>query len=58
MRNHDLAKGAGLAGALLLAMPAFELLLGAGGVGPVHLVVGSFGLVLLGVSAANAIRGA
>jgi len=52
MRNHDLAKGAWLAGALLVAMPALDLIVGAGSVGPVHAIVGSFGLVLFTVAAA------
>lgn len=52
MRNRDLAIGAWLAGALLVAMPALDLLVGAGSAGPVHAIVGSFGLVLFAVAAA------
>jgi hypothetical protein len=51
MRNRNLASGATLAGALLFAMPALDLILGAADPGPVHAVVGSFGLLLFAVAA-------
>jgi hypothetical protein len=51
----NLASGATLAGALLFAMPALDLILGAADPSPVHAVVGSFGLLLFAVAAvANA----
>jgi hypothetical protein len=53
--NRDLARGAGLAGALLLAMPVLDLIVRAGSVRPVHVVLGTFGLVLFALAAkANA----
>ena len=57
MRNHDLAIGVGLAGALLVAMPALDLLLGTGGAGPIHLIAGSSGLAYLTIAVAKARKG-
>ena len=51
MRNRNLASGATLAGAVLFAMPALDLILGAGDPSPVHAVVGAFGLLLFAVAA-------
>ena len=51
MNNRDFANGAALAGALLVAMPLLDLLLGGGGTAAVQAVVGSCGLALLAVSA-------
>ena len=52
MNNLSLSNGAGLAGTALIAMSLLDLLLGTDSPGPVHAVVGSFGLVLLAISAA------
>lgn len=52
MRNRDFANGAALAGALLLAMPFLDLLLGGESAAAVRAVVGSCGLALLALSAA------
>ncbi len=51
MRNRDFANGAALAGALLLAMPFLDLLLGGESAAAVRAVLGSCGLGLLAVSA-------
>jgi hypothetical protein len=49
--NSDVAKGAGLAGGVLLAFPALHLL--AGGIaGPVHAIVSTMALALLAVCGA------
>jgi hypothetical protein len=51
MRNRDHAIGAALAGALLLALPFLDLLLGGEGAAAVRAVVGSCGLGLLALAA-------
>jgi hypothetical protein len=57
--NRDLARGAGLAGALLVAMPALDLIVRTGSVTPVHAVLGTFGLMLFAlVARAHAGQGA
>jgi hypothetical protein len=50
--NRDSAYGAALAGALLLALPFLDLLLGGDTAAIVRAVVGSCGLGLLALSAA------
>jgi hypothetical protein len=48
MKNdRDLARGAGLAGALLLALPILDLLLRGGGLATVRAVVAACGLALI-----------
>jgi len=47
MNNRDFARGAGLAGALLIAMPVLDLLLGGGGSAAVRAIVGACGIALL-----------
>ena len=55
--NRNLASGATLAGALLFAMPALDLILGTAPASAVHAVVGFFGLLLFVIAAvANAGR--
>ena len=46
MRNRSLEHGATIAGLLLAAIPALDLLLGAGDAGPVHVLVAFAGLGL------------
>jgi hypothetical protein len=46
--------GAGLAGSVLCAIPPLDLLMQAGPVGPIHLVVGIFGLALVWAALAPA----
>jgi hypothetical protein len=48
--NRDYATGAALAGALLVALPFLDLLLGGEGAAAVRAAVGSCGLALLAVS--------
>ena len=50
MRNRDLARGAALAGALLVAVPILEYVLGGKGPAAARVLVGSFGLVFLFLS--------
>jgi hypothetical protein len=47
--SRDVAWGAALAGALLLALPALDVLLGRG-LGAVHSVLGATGLALITVA--------
>jgi hypothetical protein len=51
MRNRDIAKGAALAGVLLLAVPILEFVLGGKGPTAARVLVGSFGVVFLFLSA-------
>jgi hypothetical protein len=51
--NRDYATGAALAGALLVALPVLDLLLGGEGAAAVRAFVGSSGLALLAVYAAR-----
>jgi hypothetical protein len=51
MRNRHLASGAALAGALLVAMPVLQVLLGGEGGAAVRAIVGACGLALLALSA-------
>jgi hypothetical protein len=53
MRNRDLARGAAIAGALLVAMPFLDHVFGGEGPAAVRAVVGSCGLALLALSAAS-----
>jgi hypothetical protein len=55
MRNPDVAIGARLAGALLVAMPFLDVIAGVRDPGPVHAIVGFFGLALLAADAAKTI---
>ena len=52
MNNRDYATGAALAGALLLALPFLDLVLGGEGAAALRAVVGSCGLGLLALWAA------
>jgi hypothetical protein len=51
MNDRNVASGATLAGALLFAMPALDLILGATQASAVHAVVASVGLLLFAVAA-------
>jgi len=51
MRNSHVSLGAGIAGAVLLAMPVLHMVLGAGAPDAVDAIVGLFGFILLAVSA-------
>ena len=55
MKNLDLAIGARVAGALLIAMPVFDVIVGVRNPGPVHAIVGFFGLALFAIDAATTI---
>ncbi len=55
MRNPDLAAGARLAGALLIAIPVLDIIVGVRDLGPIHAIVGFFGLALFAVDAATTI---
>jgi hypothetical protein len=50
MTYRDASRGAAIAGAVLFAMPLLEVLYGLGSPGPVHLVIGSFGLAPVALS--------
>lgn len=50
MTYREARRGAAIAGAVLFAMPVLEVLYGWGTPGPVHLVVGSLGIVLVTLS--------
>lgn len=52
MRNSNVSVGAGIAGAVLFAAPALDLMLGAGVPDAVHAILGALGLALLASSAA------
>jgi len=56
MLKFRIALSALFAGILLLGMPVFDVVLGAGSPGVVHAIVGGFGVALLAISAA-AMRG-
>ena len=51
MRNSNVSLGAGIAGAVLLAVPVLHMILGASAPGVVDAIVGLFGFILLAVSA-------
>jgi hypothetical protein len=53
MRKHDYATGAALAGALLIALPVLDLVLGGEGAAAARALVGTCGLALLAVFAAR-----
>jgi hypothetical protein len=53
MNERHANSGAGLAGALLIAMPVLDLSWGSGSAGVVHAIVGFFGLAMVAVSAAG-----
>lgn len=53
MRNSNISLGAGIAGAVLLALPVFRMILGADAPGAVDAIVGLFGFILLAVSATH-----
>lgn len=53
MRNPDRALGARIAGALLVAVPALDIIVGVRAPGPVHAIVGYIGLALLAVDSAS-----
>ena len=50
MTSKEARRGAALAGAVLLSMPLIDALLATAAPGLVHLVVGSFGAMLIAVS--------
>lgn len=50
MRNSNVSLGAGIAGAVLLAVPVLHMILGASAPGVVDAIVGLFGFILLAVS--------
>jgi hypothetical protein len=47
MTYREARTGAAIAGAALLSIPTIEVLYGMGSPGPVHFLVGSFGLALV-----------
>jgi hypothetical protein len=51
MTHREARRGAAIAGGLLFAMPAMDVLLGTGSLGLVHFIVGSFGATLVALSA-------
>lgn len=55
MRNHDHAIGARLAGALLIAIPVLDVIVGVRDPGPVHAIVGFFGIALFALASAISI---
>ncbi len=54
MTYRDARRGAAISGAILFALPLAEVLYGLGTPGPVHFIVGSLGLALLGLSGRRA----
>lgn len=50
MIYREARTGAAVAGALLLSLPALDVLIGTASLGFVHFAVGSFGLALIGLS--------
>jgi hypothetical protein len=56
MRNRNLSIGARIAGACLIAMPVLDLIVGGRGPGPVHAIIGFFGIALFAVDAALTIE--
>ncbi|MGH8631524.1 MAG: hypothetical protein ACREU7_12290 [Burkholderiales bacterium] len=54
MRNLEARAGAALAGAMLICLPAIELLWGRGMPGAAHAITAIFGVALLASSAAGA----
>lgn len=50
MTYREARRGAAIAGAMLLGMPLMEVAYGMASPGPLHFVVGSFGLALIVVS--------
>jgi hypothetical protein len=50
MIHREARTGAAIAGALLLALPALDVLLGAGSPGLVNFAVGGFGVALIALS--------
>jgi hypothetical protein len=50
MTYREARRGAAIAGALLTGLPVVEVLYGLGTPGPVHFVMGVFGLALLGIA--------
>ena len=55
MTNSHVSLGAGIAGAVLLAVPVLRMLFGAPGPVAVDAIVGVFGVVLLALSATVAV---
>jgi hypothetical protein len=47
MTYREARTGAAIAGAVLLAMPTVDVLYGMSGAGPMHFLVGSFGLAMV-----------
>ena len=54
MTYRQARRGAAIAGATLFALPLVEVLYGLGTPGPVHFIVGSLGVALLGLSGRRA----
>jgi hypothetical protein len=50
MTYRNAKTGAAIAGAVLFAMPVLEVFIGIGSPGPVHLLVGTMGAVLIALS--------
>jgi hypothetical protein len=57
MRRNDFAFGAGLAGALLVAIAAFDFAWVSDGLGPVHAIVGLSGGAMLAASFSAGLAG-
>jgi hypothetical protein len=53
MSVREVRRGAGLAGAILVAITAIEALVGPRGIGAEHFTTAIFGLWLIGVAAAG-----
>lgn len=50
MTYREARRGAAIAGAVLFAMPVLDVLVGVGTPGAVHLIVGTFGAMLIALS--------
>jgi len=50
MTYRDAKRGAAIAGAVLFSMPLLDVFVGVGSAGPVHLLVGTMGAVLIALS--------
>jgi hypothetical protein len=50
MTYRDAKIGAAIAGAVLFTMPVLDVFIGIGSAGPVHLLVGTTGAVLIAIS--------
>ncbi len=50
MTYRNAKRGAAIAGAVLFTMPVLDVFIGVGSPGPVHLLVGTMGAVLIALS--------